>query len=111
MNDEIFERIQNFVEKERWKYNFPLTREIRLEEDLDITGDDSVEFITAFGKEFNVDISKFMLADYFNGEGIDILSPIVKLITGKSKPAKKILTLGHLEKSVVAGKLDETVIE
>jgi len=28
-------------------------------------GGDAVEFITAFGKEFNVDVSKFMIGEYF----------------------------------------------
>jgi hypothetical protein len=32
------------------------------------------------------------------------------MFTGKSKPSRKILTVGHLEKGIIAGKLDEEVI-
>lgn len=93
MEDVLFEKIKMFVEKQRWKYDFPLTKETRLEEDLNIYGDDSVDFLIAFGTEFNVDVSKFMAADYFSGEGWD-LGDIIRFITGRKKPEKKILTLG-----------------
>lgn len=108
--EDILERIQKFVVKERWEYDFPLTRDTRLEQDLRITGIDAVNFIVAFGKEFNVDVSKFMAADYFNDEGIDIIGPLIRLFTGKQKEEKKVLTLGHLEKAVRLGRLDEEVI-
>lgn len=109
MEDVLFEKIKMFVEKQRWKYDFPLTKETRLEEDLNIYGDDSVDFLIAFGTEFNVDVSKFMAADYFSGEGWD-LGDIIRFITGRKKPEKKILTLGHLEKAIKAGRLDEEII-
>jgi acyl carrier protein len=81
-----------------------------LEDDLGVSGDDAVEFIAAFGKEFNVDVSHFMAADYFEPEGDIILLSILRFLTGRKKQSKKILTVGHLEKAIVAGRLDEDVI-
>jgi len=108
--ESIFEKIINFVERQRWKYNFQLTRHSRLEEDLGIYGDDATEFIIAFGKEFSVDVSNFMAAEYFRGEGIDFIGPIIQFLKREKTTEKKILTLGHLEKAALAGRLDEDVI-
>lgn len=74
----------------------------RIEEDLGITGTDAIELLIAFGKEFKVDVSNFMAADYFHGEGHSWLNP-------GYKPNKKTLLIAHLIKAVSAGKLDESV--
>lgn len=110
MNDEIFEKLKKFVVEERWENDFPLIASTTVERELKITGDDAVEFLIAYGKEFSVDVTYFMAADYFDGEGTDFLSPIVRAITGKKEQPKKILTLGHLAKGILAGRLDEEVI-
>jgi hypothetical protein len=111
MTNEVSERLQMFIKKERWQYGFPLTNDVRLYEDLGIYGDDAVEFLLAFGNEFHVDVSKFLAADYFKSEGIDFISPILKLFRNKRVTTnKKVLMLGHLEKSIKAGRLDEEVI-
>jgi hypothetical protein len=68
-----------------------------------IRGDDALDLILRFGKKFKVDVSGFMAADYFEGEGMNWLMPDIQ-------PGKKILKIKHLEKAVVAGKLDESVI-
>lgn len=85
---------------DRGKYRFPLTPEITLEEDLKITGDDADEFIIAFGKEFNVDISEFDFSKYFDAEGQGCLN----LFFWKP-PNKAPITLGDLYNAVIAGKL------
>lgn len=101
MNDEKFNQLVLFTNKQSYVDDEPITRETRLYDDLGIFGDDAVEFLIAYSKTFNVDISKFRAADYFKGDGIDIL--------GLEK-RKKTLTVGHLEKGMMAGKLDEEVI-
>ncbi len=111
INDKILEKLIQFIIKQRWNYDFQLTKETTLENDLGIYGDDAVEFIIAFGKEFNVDVSKFMAADYFRSEGDFILPAIIRFITGRKKKVRKVLTIGHLEKAVIAGRLDEQVIK
>jgi acyl carrier protein len=77
---------------------------------LGISGGDAVEFIIAFGKKFNVNVSKFMAAEYFNPEGDLILPAIIRFLTGKKKRKQKCLKIIHLEKAVIAGRLDEEVI-
>jgi len=111
---DISESLKKFIIKARWEYKFPLMTDTRLYEDLKIYGDDAVEFLIDFGKEFNVDVSNFMAADYFKGEsGVDFITPIINLFKkDKIKPTKatKTLTLGHLEKAISVGRLDEEVI-
>lgn len=110
MSDEIFEELKKFIIEQRWEYDFPLVRETTLERELRITGDDADEFLIAFGKKFNVDVSEFPIGDYFESEGDQILPAIIRMITRKEKRQKKPLTIGQLEKAMIAGKLDEEVI-
>lgn len=111
MNDTIFNRIKQFTNKQAGIIEEKITENSSLENDLGIYGDDAVEFIIAFGKEFNVDVSKFMAAEYFSAEGDTILPGIIRLFTGKKKPKQKDLTIKHLMKSITAGRLDEEVIK
>lgn len=114
MNDEVFYRLKEFIFKQGfgYKYSFPfsfrkkeLTRETTIENDLKITGDDADDFIIAFGIEFNVDVRMFPIGDYFRDEGDSILPTIL----GKEQKSK-VLTIGQLEKAVMAGHLDEKII-
>ena len=75
-----------------------------MQRDLGIYGDDAVEFLLAYGTAFQVDISQFMAADYFDGEGMGMLAwfgPVRK---------RKELTAGHLQQGIAAGRLDEQVL-
>ena len=110
MSMEIFNRLKYFTIKQAGVTEEEVTEDALLENDLGISGDDAVEFIVAFSKEFNVDVSKFMAAEYFSPEGDAILPAIIKLFTGKKKVKQKELTIKHLEKAVMAGKLDEEII-
>jgi hypothetical protein len=109
MNNAIFEKLKQFIIKERWD-DEPITRDTTIEDDLAITGDDADEFLVAFGKEFNVDVSKFPAGDYFDDEGDPILPAIIRFLTNKKKRKRKPLTVGQLEKAIIAGRLDEDVI-
>ena len=110
MNDETFDRLKAFVIKESAVDNEEITRDTQIEDDLGVTGDDAVDFIIAYGKVFNVDVTKFMAANYFNAEGSVILPSLLRAITGAKKRQNKILTVGHLEKGILAGRLDEEVV-
>lgn len=81
-----------------------------IEDDLGVYGDDAIDFIISYGKRFNVDVSKFMAADYFSAEGDTVLPLLIRLFTGKPEPKRKGLTVGHLEKGIIAGRLDEEII-
>ncbi|MCW3465167.1 DUF1493 family protein [Chitinophaga nivalis] len=108
--DKPFSKLKDFVIRQAHIDNEEITSETMLEDDLGITGDDAVEFIIAFGKVFNVDVSHFMAAEYFEPEGDIIIPAIMRFLTGKKKKATKKLTVGHLEKATVAGRLDENII-
>ena len=110
MNDETFNKLKSFVLIEAAVKDEEVTREAKIENDLGVTGDDAVDLLIAYSKAFNVDLTKFMAADYFDGEGDPILPAIIRLFTGKKKKTNKILTVGHLEKGILAGRLDEEVI-
>jgi acyl carrier protein len=104
MSVSLFEDIQAFIVEKIGVDEVEVTQEALLQNDLGIYGDDAVDLIVEFGKKFKVDVSNFMAADYFKPEGLDILGLFSK---GKSM---KALTVGHLEKAVIAGRLDEEVI-
>lgn len=110
MNHEIFNRIKRFTVDHAAVEEDDVTEDASLENDLGVYGDDAAEFIVAFGKEFNVDVSNFMAAEYFSPEGDIILPSIIRALTGKKKKKQKELTIGHLEKAVMAGRLDEEII-
>lgn len=105
MNDEIFERIKEFTRKESFVNDVTLTRETKLEDDLGISGADGVEFVVAYGKAFNVNVSNFKADDYFEAEGGQFISKIAELLMGRREyhPKRKELTLGDLEVGVIKG--------
>jgi acyl carrier protein len=110
MSDETFDKLKAFVIEEAAVDAEEVTKEAKIEEDLGIYGDDAVEFMIAYGKVFNVDVSKFMAGEYFDAEGDWILPAIIRFLTGRKKKKNKILTVAHLEKGIYAGRLDEEVI-
>lgn len=110
MNDEIFEKIKLMVIDKMGKYRKPLVRDTTLEKDLGMSGDDAVEFIFEFSKRFSVDISKFEFKRYFFPEGDFILPAIIRSFAGRKNPKQGELKLGDLEKAVIAGRLDEEII-
>ena len=99
MDNSIFQDLILFIQDVRWEYQLELHPNISLERDLKITGDDAVEFIIAFGRRFNVDVSNFKADDYFESEGIS-LSSIVDVFRKSKKEIKKELSLGDLEKAI-----------
>jgi hypothetical protein len=119
----IWEKLESFARKEVVPFKkTKLDRYTLLENDLDITGDDSDEFMEEFFKSFNVDPGDFDLGRYFEGEGVSIFAifyPLIlvglllyRLCGGKLKGSDKIpLTLGMLEKAIELGKWDTAEIE
>ena len=105
MSNELLAAIKEFTEEEAGRSSADITESTCLERDLGIYGDDAVEYIIAFGKAFKVDVSRFMAADYFSGEGFSFAS-----FFSKEKRIKKELTVAHLIKAIKAGRLDEEVI-
>ena len=118
MEDEILNEIRRFVYDGGWGYTLPfpflfkkkeINRDTKLVVDLKITGDDADDFFIAFAEKFNVDISGFKIGDYFGNEEDFVASLIKDLFRNKEK-GRKSLNIGHLEKAVIVGRLDEDVI-
>lgn len=110
MNSEVFNQIVALIEEKMGKYSKGITSETCLDKDLGIIGDDAVELLLEYGEKFKVDLSRLNLKKYFVPEGDTILPMIIRFFTGKKDPKDSELTVGHLEKGVVAGRLDEEVI-
>jgi uncharacterized protein DUF1493 len=119
MNNKILDRLSDFIHAQGFGYKVPfpflfkkkiIIRETKAEDDLGIYGDDADEFLMAFSKEFNVDISNFPIGSYFSDEGDIILPAIIRFLTNKKRKERKNLTVGDLEKAILAGRLDEEVI-
>ena len=105
-----FDKLKKFIANQAAVNEYEVTPDARLYDDLGIYGDDAFELLIAYGKKFDVDLSKFMAADYFRGEGDVILPAIIRFFLNRPKPKYKTLTVSHLEKGIIAGKLDETII-
>lgn len=110
MAELILEEIANLVVDKMGKYRKPLTRQTSLEKDLGMSGDDAVEFLLEFSKKFNVDIGNFKFKECFSPEGDFILPAILRFLTGKKSEKHAELTLGDLERAVLAGRLDDNTI-
>lgn len=110
MSDKVLNEIIKLVEDKMGKYKKPIIRETCLEKDLGISGDDAVELLLDYGKKFNVDMSSLDLRKYFIPEGDTILPAVIRLFSGKKKIKEKELTIGDLEKGVIARQLNEEII-
>lgn len=98
---DTFTELASFLRDQIREYKIPITRETLLEDDLGVTGEDGDELIMNFSKKYNVDIAGFDFRKYFYDE-----PGIFNLENRVVKP----FTVGHLEKAIMAGRLDEEVI-
>jgi acyl carrier protein len=111
MSESTFDRLKELIVEQIGVHQNEVTPNARLYEDLGVYGDDAVDLLIKYGKKFNVDVSKFMAADYFKGEGIDVFGWVLQLFSGKQPGhGLKVLTVNDLEKGIVAARLDEEVI-
>jgi acyl carrier protein len=112
--EKVLEEIKLFIRKNDWGDAKRLDENTSVEDDMGITGMDAVDFINDYAKEFNVDIKEFDYRKYFYAEGgIDLINPLLNLFKREEERINikpKVLTLKHLEKAVIAGRLDEEVI-
>ena len=83
-----------------------ITARTRLQDDLGVYGDDATDLLLAYAKAFDVDVTQFPAADYFDGEGLDVLAWFRPV-----KPRRKEPTVGHLQRGIEAQRLDETITQ
>ena len=97
------QRLIDFTAKMAGVDQARLTGTTRLCEDLGMEGDDGVEFLTAFGLEFGVDMAACDPADYFGPEAAWPLSELILLLTDRTRLRYISLTLGDLEGIAASG--------
>lgn len=99
-----FDKLKEFVIDQRWEYS-PMTLETSLRNDLVLWGDDAIEFIEAYGKFFEVDISNFNFSKYFPEEGGMLLPLLLTKLRAPEDSGYSQLTLGDLVKGIEMGSL------
>lgn len=76
MDEAIYERVKEFTIEQLWEPKGGITPDTRLAEDIRIAGMDGKEFMEAYSKAFDVDISGFDWVDYFGPECMGCLLPL-----------------------------------
>ena len=99
--ENIFVELVAFVNKQVGRHDITVTRDTLIEDDLGVTGGDANDLLIAFSKKYNIDITNFIFEKYFNDE---------PGVFGFRNRAIHPFTIGHLEKAIIAGRLDEEVI-
>jgi hypothetical protein len=104
---EAFVRAETEISKQK-----PLSRQLSLENDLDLTGDDADDFMGKFFEKFKVDHGDFEFDRYFSPEGFNPFSLLATVFSKKARAKydKAQLTLGMLEKAIELGAWDSARI-
>jgi len=100
LTEDMFNDLVSFIRDKAGEHEMPITRQTLIEDNLGMTGDDAAELIADLSKKYQIDISEFTFKKYFNDE------PLIFLPDRKVSP----LTVGHLEKAIIEGRLDDEVI-
>ncbi len=80
MREDMYERIASFVSKVWHQEKSSLSENTRLQHDLGLDGTDAEEFMEAFSKEFNVDMSEFEFDSHFGPEAPPKLTTLVRYL-------------------------------
>lgn len=96
-------KIYEFLFQETGKVINDESPNYRIQKDLNIYGDEAVDFLTKFSKKFNVKIDNFIFDDYFDPE-IDKISLFI-LNVFRKKIIKKELTIENLKEAIKKGEL------
>ncbi|QHV98241.1 DUF1493 family protein [Spirosoma endbachense] len=106
MNSDIERELLAFINQELGTKFTSLENDAEVEKRLRIGGDDTLDFILAFSKRFDIDISEFEPANYFAGEGLmlDFIG-LFKRLKGEKIPKLIPLTFGDLKKAMLTKKL------
>ncbi|WP_175977876.1 DUF1493 family protein [Burkholderia sp. BCC1047] len=90
-----------------------LTKSHAIEGDLDITGDDAVEFMERFFNKFPVQVGDFEFNRYFSEEGFSLIEVARTVFSRKhrKKYDKVPLTLGMLYQAILDGEWNNQRLE
>lgn len=68
MEDLKFEMLISFIRGEIGEFHLEIKKDTLIEDELGVTGDDGIELICNYSKQFNVDITDFKFDKYFYPE-------------------------------------------
>lgn len=107
LNPETLRKILLFLSTQRGVPVTSLNANLRLFHDMGLDGDDAIELLHLYSKEFNVGLSHFHFSHYFGEEGA--LSPLRLVFrlfnTGNATEKKMPLTIRDLVNAVAIGDL------
>lgn len=98
-----FDNFYQFIKRETDHEIDNYSPNLRIENDFNIYGDEAVDFIIKFSKEFNIDISSFNFNEHFSPEADKISLFILKLF---KKVKANNLTINDLKNAIKVGKLE-----
>lgn len=98
--DDVFPRLAALLAREQGYPVARITRTTRLE-DTGMDGDDAVEFLQAYKREFGVDLTAFRFYHHFGPEGCNPFWLVVR--PWWARVAHLPLTVGDLEDAARAG--------
>jgi acyl carrier protein len=104
IKDPILERLRDFISEQLSVRRESLAPSTRIQEDLGCTGDDAVELMQAFAKQFSVDLRALNLKEYFDEEGFDPIGYVLSLFRKCRIARRSALTLEDLVNAARAGK-------
>ena len=96
LKDEVMSFIRDYLSD----YKIAITESTSIEDDLYLTGEEAEDLLIKYSKRYKVNLENFMFSNYFNDE--PKMLPVPRVV--------KPLTISHLAKGIIAGKLDEEVI-
>jgi acyl carrier protein len=101
---EIFEEVRTLISYRCGIREREIQINSRLEKDLRVTGDDTIELLEEYSKRFDVDVSRLDVGKYAAPEGFDILM----LFHNRQKGD---ISVSNLVEGIVKGYLDSSVID
>jgi hypothetical protein len=110
MDETIFNKVRDFTVSELWPIKCKITPDTRIAHDFGVAGLDGYDYMEAFSKKFDVDLTDFNWGYYFGPEqGISPISLILYLylkIRGNRENSCNLpsITIGHLVECVQKGK-------
>lgn len=99
LSNEFLEEVKSFIAEHTCVKITRLCLETTLREDLGIDGDDAVDLLEAFSREFQIDLSDLNFTEYFDAEGFNLFS----LFSSRRKKLKP-LTVGKLVDTATSGR-------
>ena len=101
MEDKLLKILEGFA-----PIDFSTESNPKIYHDLGIYGDDAAEFLKAYSKAFNVDLSTFIFDEYFPPE-VDVLTSVFLKLFRSRKIHYKELTVKMLLESAHRGTFTE----